>query len=265
MTKDVPVKKEHSQQVAKMFTDEEVRTIKDAYCRDATEAEFKIFMHLCENMQLNPFRRQIYFSKIGGKMTTITGIDGLRLIAERTGKYMPGRDTVYHYDEKRNLIGATAYVKKYGPDKSWHEIPATAFMSEFGSKNGVWGTKPHVMIAKCAESLALRKAFPGDLSGLYSEDEMDQAKTHSVENKAKETQINAMEPIAEEEIAYIESMLLEIGEDYRKNLLEYYSKKLWIMEDFTTFPKSEMPSLVRAIHKRMEREGEKIEQEQSAG
>ena len=135
--------------VSQMFSAEEVNTLKEAYCRDASDSEFKVFVYICERMQLNPFKKQIYFSKIGGKMTTITGIDGLRLIAERTGRYVPGKDTAFAYTKEGNLYSATSYVKKFGPDKTWHEVAATAIYSEYRANGGVWQSKPHVMLAKC--------------------------------------------------------------------------------------------------------------------
>ena len=114
-------------------------------------------------------------------VTTQVSIDGYRLIAEKTGRYSPGKESTYTYDENKNLISATAYVKKMTSDGTWHEVAATAFYVEYMQKNKAgeltkfWANMPHIMLAKCAESLALRKAFPGELSGIYTHDEMSQA------------------------------------------------------------------------------------------
>jgi len=70
------------------------------------------------------------------------------------------------------------------------DFPATARWAEYvqtkaeyknGSATGVqivsdmWAKMPHTMLGKCAEALALRKAFPAELSGVYSDIEMQQA------------------------------------------------------------------------------------------
>jgi hypothetical protein len=114
-------------------------------------------------------------------MTIQTGIDGYRLIAERTGRYMPGPKPTYEHDGQGNVVSATASVKKLGPDGQWHTIEADAYFSEYASfkKDGgptrMWSEKPHVMLTKCAEALALRRAFPAELSGVYTAEEMAMA------------------------------------------------------------------------------------------
>lgn len=149
--------------------------IKGMYFKDSTDAEFEAFMMLCNKTKLDPVAKQIYAVKTGNKINTIVSIDGYRLIAERTGRYVPGREPTYTYDEKGNLLSATCYVKKLAADGTWHEVGATALLSEYRKSTPIWNSMPHVMLAKCAESLALRRAFPNDLSGLYTEDEMGQA------------------------------------------------------------------------------------------
>jgi len=52
----------------------------------------------------------------------------------------------------------------------------TALYSEYGPSGGhMWKAIASVMLAKVAESIALRRAFPRQLSGLYSNEEMAQA------------------------------------------------------------------------------------------
>ena len=79
-------------------------------------------------------------------------------------------------------MSCTAYVIKKTSDGTWHEIAATAYFDEYVVPNNpIWKGKPHCMIAKCAECLAIRKAFPANLSGVYGDDEMGQAKTETMQ------------------------------------------------------------------------------------
>jgi phage recombination protein Bet len=167
------------------FTVDQVNIIRSTIAPNLTDAELSIFLYQCVRSKLDCFAKQIYAIKRGGKMCIQTGIDGFRLIAERTGKYSPGKDTEFLYCTKGSLLGAKVYVKKMTPDGTWHDISATALLREYNAGQGLWGKMPHVMIEKCAEARALRRAFPADLSGLYSEDEMEQADKKSTAPKVK--------------------------------------------------------------------------------
>ena len=157
------------------FTEGQVAIIRSTIAPGLTDDELSLFLYQCVRSRLDCFSKQIYAIKRKGRMCIQTGIDGFRLIAERTGRYSPGKDTEFAYDAKGFLIGAKVYVKKMTPDGTWHDISATAFLREYDPGQGLWNKMPHVMIEKCAEARALRRAFPADLSGLYYEDEMSQA------------------------------------------------------------------------------------------
>lgn len=157
------------------WTTAQLEIVKRTIAPDLNEDELMIFAHICHRVRLDPFAKQIYAIKRRDNMCIQTGIDGFRLVAERSGKYAPGNDTEFIYDDKNRLLGAKVYVKKLTADGTWHNISATAFLSEYNANQGLWRKMPHVMIEKCAEARALRRAFPADLSGLYSDDEMEQA------------------------------------------------------------------------------------------
>jgi phage recombination protein Bet len=167
--------------------DSNIELLRNTLCKGISPEQFEIFVQVCKRTGLDPFRNQIYAVPRAGKMTIQTGIDGFRLVAERTGKYSPGREPVFTYKDEnmKQVHSATSYIKKQTADGSWHEVAATAFWDEYvqaynGKPSQFWAKMPHVMISKCAEALALRKAFPADFSGIYSTEEMQQAEAEVV-------------------------------------------------------------------------------------
>jgi phage recombination protein Bet len=164
----------------------QLQLLKDTIAKGSSDLEFEIFIEVAKAKRLDPLKKQIHFvkrwdSELGRYVwTPQTGIDGYRLIADRTGSYAPGSETRYDYDKDGKLVSATAFVKKWVRGE-WHPISATAFYDEYvqfkkdGSPTSMWRQRPRLMLAKCAEALALRKAFPDELSGLYTHEEMAQA------------------------------------------------------------------------------------------
>lgn len=151
------------------WTREQVEVIKQTVAKGASDAQLALFLQTCKSRGLDPFVKQVYFTPQG----IIVSIDGLRAIAERTGTYAPG-PTRYELDDSRGLVAAYVTVRKLVAGQ-WFDIEESAFYDEYRGGSPIWKKMPRVMLAKCAEARALRRAFSADLSGLYAAEEMDQA------------------------------------------------------------------------------------------
>ena len=169
------------------WTADQQKLISSTIAPGCTPDELKLFAYACQRTGLDPFSKQIYAIKRavntgGSKMTIQVGIDGLRAVAERTGQ-LDGSETFFCGPDgewkdvwlaKEPPAAAKTIVYRKGAS---HPFTATARFDDFNAKRNLWLKMPAVMIGKCSECACLRKAFPADLSGLYSVDEMEQAET----------------------------------------------------------------------------------------
>ncbi len=191
MTQDLAVTDREQHGIAVSWTNEQVELIKRTIAVGATNDELQLFLHQAKRTGLDPLSRQIHFVKRKDKGTIQTAIDGYRLIADRTGKYAGSDDYVFdeglpqytHMASRRgNPTTATVTVYKMC-DGIRTPFTATAAWGEYfpGEAQGfMWKKMPYLMIGKCAEALALRKAFPAELSGIYTNEEMMQAQPSEV-------------------------------------------------------------------------------------
>lgn len=157
----------------------QIELIRRTVAKGATDDELRLFLHQCKKTGLDPLAKQIYFQKRSTKngdiVTVITSIDGYRLVADRTGKYAGNDDPVFDDEVTPRKATVTVYKLINGERCAFS---ASARWDQYfpGDAQGfMWRKMPHLMLGKCAEALALRKAFPAELSGVYTKEEMEQA------------------------------------------------------------------------------------------
>jgi phage recombination protein Bet len=165
------------------FTPEQRAMIRNSFANGANDREFEVLMAVASLRRLNPLLKQIYFVKRYDSMkrcdvwATQVSIDGLRAIAERTGLYAGQDEPVFVEDDKSIKACKVSVYRKDWPRPAvgvayWSEYVQT---TKEGKVTMMWREKGHVMISKCAEAIALRKAFPEDMSGLYAHEEFGRA------------------------------------------------------------------------------------------
>ena len=156
------------------YDESELEIIRDNVAKGATNKELQFFLTVCAKRNLDPILKQIYWTPKG----MMTSIDGLRVIAYRTGRYRPGKKE-HILNEKGNLEQARATVFQLftyeDGTHEWFEVTEEASLNEYIANTPTWRKMPEVMLKKCAEAQALRRAFPEEMGSLYATEELDQA------------------------------------------------------------------------------------------
>lgn len=174
------------------YSSEQVRILAETVAKGCDQNELGFFLNVCKLKRLDPFSGQVHCikrwdSQLGReKMVVQVGIDGFRVNAARTEELAGSDDAVYDSEEAEHPNWAKVTVYRYGRNDERIPYTATARWNEYvqkkkdGTPSGKWVQMPFLMLGKCAEALALRKAFPDELSGMYTNEEMEQADSEGV-------------------------------------------------------------------------------------
>ena len=179
---------------APVVTRDQLDLVRRTVALGSTDAELELYLFDCQRRGVHPLDRLIHFTKRGGRYTPITSIDFLRGRAHDTGEMAGSDDVVFDKDARTATVTVHRLTRGVR-----YAYTATARYAEYVPAPGqdhMWKRMPHVMLGKCAEALALRKAFPQQLGGLYVKEELEQARPDFVTEATSIADQYALPPVA---------------------------------------------------------------------
>lgn len=221
--------------IIELVSRSDLEILRDSKFKDFTANELSYAHKISNSLQLNPLLNQVHFVKRGRAITTQVGIDGFRLIAQRTGQYAGSDEVAFEVASDKPIKASVTVYRMISGQRCAFTASARWLEYKPESADHMWRKMPFTMLGKCAEALALRKAFPAELSGVYAAEEMQQADNPS-SNKVESLNARAIEPEYITSESDFGDYVCQVGKRYvGKKLKEIPAKDLkdfcnWILD-----------------------------------
>lgn len=174
----------NAQQSNLNFSEEQVNLIKNTIAKGASEDELKVFLYLATQYNLDPFKKEIWFTKYGSQTNIMTSRDGYLKYAHTNPEFGGLISFVVHEGDDFEIdAGEYKITHRFGSKRgkimgAWARCdrkgirPFISYVSfeEYNQNSPIWRKYPSAMIQKVAEVFVLKRAF--GINGLVTKEEI---------------------------------------------------------------------------------------------
>lgn len=206
ITDEIIIKSEETGDILARYDEEMIQAITDTVAQKANRSELIMFLSVAKNYGLDPFRKEIWFTKIDGKPTVMTARDGYVRIAKQNPLFKKLQSAAVYENDDFNVSWVNgelnAFTHNHGIKERGECVGAWASLTyhglepififvqtdEYDKKKSVWKSNKAAMIRKVAEKEVCR--LGEGVSGLYIEEEMpDEYSLENTLNQEKKVEI----------------------------------------------------------------------------